>query len=805
MAQYFYTPSSGTVTDWTARWHSNSTFSFDTDHIDMANSSNSRRLMSIDTIDSTDVTSPGADVEVVLLFKVSNVTDAQAWAVLRGSGNSTSETGYFFGAFGNAGEWRLRYYNNATQATLSSASYTFNTTDVFAARLYSSGTSIKAKIWNFDTESEPASWTTEVTDSTISGSGWVGVGNFVNDNIEIHGFGLGTGGDSAPTSASTTLTGTSTFTFPVHTMDSTGELEHTSTSTFTFPVHTMDSTGELEHTSTSTFTFPVLAMDTTGELEHTSTSTFTFPVHTMDSTGGIPQSQTATSTFTLPALSQSSSASVFTSATATSTFTFPAFSMEAKAVIPRGKGPILSPIASGYRSSATWEEWRSELGISFENTVSRDGSTPNQMLADFDLNSNDILNTRRVYAEEVYLDGVRLNDQGIEGPQGPQGEAGPTGSDGPQGPQGETGPQGIQGITGSAGPKGDTGATGATGPTGATGATGDQGPKGDTGATGAQGPVGASLSILGTLASTGDLPASGATGEGYIIGGEFHVWDGSSYVNVGQVQGPKGDNGEAVTLRNTGTVIQFGFAGGQSILDSDDDEIWDSDDEPLIDMFAPSTWNDLIDVADLVGATGPTGATGAAGSDGADGVTPVLSTNGVSIIYSTASNDSIDDSDDNPITDSNDEAILESNTDDWVSIVNIDSLSGPQGPQGADGPQGPTGAQGPAGAAGADGVDGTNGLDGADGADGAPGAVGPTGPQGDPGPGLAADETFTSNGTTTVYSLTLTTASDALVYVSGIAQPPTSVTFTNTTGTSAQIQFSEAPPTNTVILVTPQE
>lgn len=66
------------------------------------------------------------------------------------------------------------------------------------------------------------------------------------------------------------------------------------------------------------------------------------------------------------------------------------------------------------------------------------------------------------------------------------------------------------------------------------GPQGIQGPKGD---------VGAGIKILGKKASTGDLPATGNIGDGYMIGLDFYVWDGSTYVDVGPIQGPKGDQG----------------------------------------------------------------------------------------------------------------------------------------------------------------------------------------------------------------------------------------------------------------------
>jgi hypothetical protein len=47
----------------------------------------------------------------------------------------------------------------------------------------------------------------------------------------------------------------------------------------------------------------------------------------------------------------------------------------------------------------------------FENTLSRDGTSPNQMLADLDMNHNDILNARIIQVEDLIIDGT--NQEGL--------------------------------------------------------------------------------------------------------------------------------------------------------------------------------------------------------------------------------------------------------------------------------------------------------------------------------------------------------------------------------------------------------
>lgn len=60
------------------------------------------------------------------------------------------------------------------------------------------------------------------------------------------------------------------------------------------------------------------------------------------------------------------------------------------------KKPSITTISSGYASTTTLNENFEALKEAFDNTLSRDGSTPNSMNADLDMNSNDILNASRI-------------------------------------------------------------------------------------------------------------------------------------------------------------------------------------------------------------------------------------------------------------------------------------------------------------------------------------------------------------------------------------------------------------------------
>ena len=68
--------------------------------------------------------------------------------------------------------------------------------------------------------------------------------------------------------------------------------------------------------------------------------------------------------------------------------------------------------------------------------------------------------------------------------------------------------------------------------------------KGEKGDKGDKGDDGTSVKILGTKHSYNELPLSNnANGDGYIIGENLYVWNGSTWVDVGQIKGPQGDPG----------------------------------------------------------------------------------------------------------------------------------------------------------------------------------------------------------------------------------------------------------------------
>ena len=65
----------------------------------------------------------------------------------------------------------------------------------------------------------------------------------------------------------------------------------------------------------------------------------------------------------------------------------------------------LTSISGGYFTQTQLNENFAAIEDAVDNTVSRDGSIPNQMEADLDMNSNDILNVNNIYTDNLILGG----------------------------------------------------------------------------------------------------------------------------------------------------------------------------------------------------------------------------------------------------------------------------------------------------------------------------------------------------------------------------------------------------------------
>ncbi|MEO1830051.1 MAG: hypothetical protein ABGX82_14665 [Pseudomonas sp.] len=128
------------------------------------------------------------------------------------------------------------------------------------------------------------------------------------------------------------------------------------------------------------------------------------------------------------------------------------------------------------------------------------------------------------------------------------------------------------------------------------------------------------LTIIDELASTGDLPASGAAGDAYLIAGNVWVWavGTSQWFNAGAFEGPAGDDGRNPEFQSSATHVQWRLAGDTEWIDLLPlSEITGStgDDGRAAEFQASAThlqyrlvgdveWTNLVPLADLQGPAG---------------------------------------------------------------------------------------------------------------------------------------------------------------------------------------------------------
>lgn len=79
------------------------------------------------------------------------------------------------------------------------------------------------------------------------------------------------------------------------------------------------------------------------------------------------------------------------------------------------KKPTITSISSGYASNTQLNANFEALRNAFDNTISRDGSTPNVMTADLDLNSNDILNIASLEVDTLTVGGTAFTFEELSG------------------------------------------------------------------------------------------------------------------------------------------------------------------------------------------------------------------------------------------------------------------------------------------------------------------------------------------------------------------------------------------------------
>lgn len=175
-----------------------------------------------------------------------------------------------------------------------------------------------------------------------------------------------------------------------------------------------------------------------------------------------------------------------------------------------------------------------------------------------------------------------------------------------KGEKGDQGVQGIQGIQGIQGEKGETGDKGEKG---------DTGDKGDTGTGLTVKGADTEANILSSVGVEGDFWIGLDTGNGY------SYVDGL-WVNTGQIRGPqglqgeqgeKGDTGKGLTVKGTDTEVNILAKVG---LEGD---FWIGSDTGNGYSYVEGSWVDTGQVRGPKGDTGDTGLTGTTGDKGDKG------------------------------------------------------------------------------------------------------------------------------------------------------------------------------------------
>ncbi len=186
------------------------------------------------------------------------------------------------------------------------------------------------------------------------------------------------------------------------------------------------------------------------------------------------------------------------------------------------------------------------------------------------------------------------------------------------------GPQGEKGEKGEKGDRGDTGAQGERGP------AGPQGEKGDTGAQGPKGEKGedgSSYTVRGMYATPEALRAAhstGSAGDAWFVGtsdsSTVYQWDEDrgEWVNVGSLQGPKGDTGAQGPKGDTGDKGEKGDTGAQGPAGPKGDT-GEKGDTGATGPQGPAGPQGEQGPQGAPGEKGDTGAAGAPGEKGTDG------------------------------------------------------------------------------------------------------------------------------------------------------------------------------------------
>jgi hypothetical protein len=193
------------LTGWTeVAWATGTQFSIDTGDILSTGTSGGGEILNLDAIDSD---ADRDDIEIYCEFtRPGNlVATYREITAIRGSGDSTTGTCYV--AFINEANVRIsRYTSPNAVTTISSAAHSMATSGVdYGCRFRVNGGDLKLRFWEL-AGGEPGTWQIEVNNTVLTAAGYAGP---LSPDANVSGaryykFGIGTNGDTAPTSAPAT-------------------------------------------------------------------------------------------------------------------------------------------------------------------------------------------------------------------------------------------------------------------------------------------------------------------------------------------------------------------------------------------------------------------------------------------------------------------------------------------------------------------------------------------------------------------------------------------------------------------------